>query len=59
MGCERMLTNDKELNATLFDQKTILERFKRAYDSNHFEDEYEIIMKEIDRKLYQEPLTNN
>ena len=54
-----MPTNEKELNANLFDQKTILERLKRAYDNDRFQEEYEIIMKEIDRKLYQDPPLNS
>lgn len=50
-----MAANEKELNAELFDQLTVAERLKRAYDKGEFEEEYEIVVAEINRKLYQKP----
>ncbi|MBQ9436982.1 MAG: hypothetical protein IJU50_01485 [Lachnospiraceae bacterium] len=46
---------EKEINCNLFDQLSIVERLKRAYDQEKFEDEYKIIVAEIERKLYQQP----
>ncbi len=58
-----MTTNEKELNTNLFDQLTLVERIKRQAlkgDMNLVKEEIEIIKKEINRKLYQEPpLTNS
>ncbi|MFG6333063.1 MAG: hypothetical protein K1W28_14830 [Lachnospiraceae bacterium] len=58
-----MTTNEKELNTNLFDQLTLVERIERQAlkgDMNLVKEEIEIIKKEINRKLYQEPpLTNS
>lgn len=52
------MPGEKELNATLFDQLTIIERIERRVDKgdlNEVKEEIEILKKEINRKLYQEP----
>lgn len=57
------MPGEKELNATLFDQLTIIERIERRAEKGDFEEvkkEIEIIKNEINRKLYQKPpLTDN
>ncbi|MCI8615659.1 hypothetical protein [Parablautia intestinalis] len=53
-----MPSNEKELNATLFDQLTLVERIERKAESGDIEEvraEIEILKKEINRKLYQKP----
>lgn len=53
-----MLTNEKELNAILFDQLSLVERIERALKSGGVtaaEAEIDILRKEIERKLYQSP----
>lgn len=53
-----MLANEKELNANLFDQLTLIERIERSLKSGGekgVEEEIEILKKEINRKLYQQP----
>lgn len=53
------MPGEKELNAALFDQLTIIERIERRAekgDLNDVKEEIEILKKEINRKLYQEPL---
>ncbi|MDE6203598.1 MAG: hypothetical protein K2O16_02495 [Lachnospiraceae bacterium] len=53
-----MPTNEKELNAALFDQLTLVERIERKAESGNLEEvkaEIEFIKKEILRKLYQKP----
>lgn len=52
------MPGEKELNATLFDQLTLVERIERKAESGSLEDvktEIEILKKEINRKLYQKP----
>ncbi len=52
------MPGEKELNAALFDQLTIIERIERRAekgDLNDVKEEIEILKKEINRKLYQEP----
>jgi len=57
------MLGEKELNATLFDQLTIIERIERRAEKGDFEEvkkEIEIIKNEINRKLYQKSaLTDN
>ena len=50
-----MALNTKDYDGNLFDQKTIIERLDRAYKDGRFEEERDIIMSEIDRKLYNDP----
>ena len=53
-----MPSKEKELNATLFDQLTLVERIERKAESGDIEEvraEIEILKKEINRKLYQKP----
>lgn len=53
-----MPTNEKELNANLFDQLTLIERIERSLLKGGIEaaeEEIEILKKEINRKLYQQP----
>ncbi len=53
-----MPTNEKELNANLFDQLTLVERIERQLENGGAEavkTEIEILKKEINRKLYQQP----
>ena len=53
-----MPTNEKELNAILFDQLSLAERIERALKSGGVtaaEAEIDIVRKEIERKLYQSP----
>lgn len=54
-----MPTNEKELNANLFDQLTLIERIERQLEKGGeaaAKEEIEILKKEINRKLYQQPL---
>ncbi len=57
------MPGEKELNATLFDQLTIIERIERRAEKGDLEEvkkEIEILKNEINRKLYQKPpLTDN
>lgn len=57
------MLGEKELNATLFDQLTIIERIERRAEKGDLEEvkkEIEILKNEINRKLYQKPpLTDN
>ena len=53
-----MPSNEKELNANLFDQLTIIERIERHLEKGGVaaaKEEIEILKKEINRKLYQQP----
>lgn len=53
-----MPTNEKELNANLFDQLTLIERIERSLikgGKEAAEEEIEILKREINRKLYQQP----
>lgn len=57
-----MPTNEKEYNGNLFDQLSIIERIERHLESGGVEAakaEIEILKKEINRKLYQQPLIKN
>ena len=57
-----MPSNEKELNANLFDQLTIIERIERQLNSGGVDAakaEIEILKKEINRKLYQQPPIKN
>ncbi len=52
------MLGEKELNATLFDQLTIIERIERRAEKGDLEEvkkEIEILKNEINRKLYQKP----
>ncbi len=49
------MPNEKEINERLFDQRTIVERLDRAHQKGEFEEERDLLLKEIDRKLYQSP----
>ena len=50
-----MPLNEKELNAELFDQLTIVERLEEAHEDGSFEKVVKKIKREIERKLYQKP----
>lgn len=53
-----MPSNEKELNSILFDQLTLIERIERHLENGGekaAKDEIEILKKEINRKLYQQP----
>ena len=53
-----MQTNEKEYNGYLFDQLSAIERIERQLKSGGqeaAEAEIEILKKEINRKLYQQP----
>lgn len=53
-----MPSNEKELNVNLFDQLTLVERIERSLENGGVDavkTEIEIIKKEINRKLYQQP----
>ena len=53
-----MPSNEKELNSVFFDQLTIVERIERRLDEggeNAVRKEIELLKKEINRKLYQQP----
>ena len=53
-----MPSNEKELNANLFDQLTLVERIERQLENGGVDAvkaEIEILKKEINRKLYQQP----
>lgn len=57
-----MPLNEKELNASLFDQLTLIERIERHLKSGGkeaAEAEIEILKNEINRKLYQKPPLKN
>ena len=57
-----MPSNEKELNAALFDQLTLVERIERHLKSGGQEAaqaEIEILRNEINRKLYQQPPLKN
>ncbi|MCI9486525.1 MAG: hypothetical protein HFI64_05980 [Lachnospiraceae bacterium] len=52
------MPGEKELNISLFDQLTLVERIERQAESGDLEkvkQEIEILKKEINRKLYQKP----
>ena len=52
------MSDEKELNISLFDQLTLAERIERQAESEDLEkvkQESEILKKEINRKLYQKP----
>ena len=53
-----MPSNEKELNANLFDQLTLVERIERRLEKggeDAVREEIEFLKKEINRKLYQHP----
>lgn len=53
-----MPTNEKELNANLFDQLTLIERIERHLENGGVDaakEEIAILKHEINRKLYQQP----
>lgn len=53
-----MPTNEKEINNTLFDQLTLVERIEKQALTGDIElvkEEIETLKKEINRKLYQNP----
>jgi len=53
------MPGEKELNASLFDQLTVVERMERQAikgDLDAVKEEIEILKNEINRKLYQRPL---
>lgn len=53
-----MPSNEKELNANLFDQLTLVERIERRLEKggeDAVREEIEFLKKEINRKLYQQP----
>jgi len=53
-----MPSNEKELNNSLFDQLTLVERIERSLENggaDAVKAEIEILKKEINRKLYQKP----
>lgn len=53
-----MPSNEKELNSVFFDQLTIVERIERRLNEGGEEaarKEIEVLKKEINRKLYQQP----
>lgn len=56
------MPGEKELNAALFDQLTLVERIERQVEKGDLalvKEEIEILKNEINRKLYQKPpLTN-
>lgn len=57
-----MPMNEKELNANLFDQLTVVERIERHLENGGVDAaraEIEILKKEINRKLYQHPPVKN
>ena len=55
-----MPSNEKELNANLFDQLTLVERIERHLKNGGIEAaEIEIVKNEINRKLYQQPPLKN
>lgn len=57
-----MPANEKELNANLFDQLTVVERIERHLENGGADAakaEIEILKKEINRKLYQQPPLKN
>ncbi len=57
-----MPTNEKEYNGNLFDQLSIIERIERHLESGGVEaakTEIEILKKEINRQLYQQPPIKN
>lgn len=52
------MSDEKELNISLFDQLTLVERIERQAESGDLEkvkQEIESLKKEINRKLYQKP----
>ena len=52
------MPGEKEINITLFDQLTLLERIERELERGGVEaakQEIEIMKNEINRKLYQKP----
>lgn len=52
------MPGEKEINNTLFDQLTLIERIERELERGGIEStkkEIETIKKEINRKLYQTP----
>lgn len=57
-----MPSNEKELNANLFDQLTLVERIERCLEkggADAVKEEIEVLKKEINRKLYQQPPIKN
>lgn len=57
-----MPSNEKEYNGNLFDQLSIIERVERQLEKGGVDAakaEIEVIKKEINRKLYQQPPVRN
>ncbi len=57
-----MPTNEKEYNGYLFDQLTLLERIERRVEKGDLQavkEEIDILKREINRKLYQQPSSMN
>lgn len=53
-----MPTNEKEYNGNLFDQLSIIERIERQLENGGVDAakaEIEVLKKEVNRKLYQQP----
>lgn len=53
-----MPPNEKEYNGNLFEQLSIIERIERQLESGGVEAakaEIEVLKKEVNRKLYQQP----
>lgn len=53
-----MPTYEKEYNGNLFDQLTLLERIERRIKTGSLEEvqeEVNLLKKEVERKLYQQP----
>lgn len=53
-----MPSNEKEMNNSLFDQLTLVERIERSLESGGVDAakaEIDILKNEINRKLYQKP----
>lgn len=51
-----MPTSEKEINCNLFDQLSILERIEAVTDGPKALKQIEIERRQIERKLYQQPL---
>lgn len=56
------MPGEKEINNSLFDQLTLIERIERELEKDGIDgvkSEIEIMKNEINRKLYQKPPLNN
>lgn len=57
-----MPANEKEYNGNLFDQLSIIERIERQLENGGADAakaEIEVLKKEVNRKLYQQPPIRN